>query len=121
MLLHGKGVEEDHERGVQLVRRAADAGDVYAKFNLARWYTDGRYGERNLSEAFLLLTECANAGHFECQLELANRYSEGEGARRDLRKARVWYSEALRRMAESSPTKEAVRAQIEWIDEQLSR
>ncbi len=46
MLLHGKGVEEDHERGVQLVRRAADAGDVYAGVNLARWYTDGRYGER---------------------------------------------------------------------------
>lgn len=121
MLLHGKRVEEDRERGVQLVRRAADAGDVNAKFNLARWYTDGRYGERNLSEAFLLLTECANAGKFECQLELAYRYSAGEGAPLDLRKARVWYSEALRRRPESSPTIEAVRAQIEWIDEQLSK
>ena len=53
--LQGTGIEQDEAKGVDLIRRAAEAGDSYSVFNLALFYEMGQYGvDKDIKKAISL-------------------------------------------------------------------
>ena len=72
-------------------RRASEAGDSTAMFNLAYCYRSGEGVERNWEEAFKWYRRSAEAGHLGAMNNLGGCYKEGKGVERSLEEAVKWF------------------------------
>jgi hypothetical protein len=97
--LEGDGVELDEERGLELMRAAADDGHWAATVELAQLYSRGIGEPRGADDAILQLlqrvatniTETGYGPVREACAELVTRYQYGIGTPRDLVAAAEWY------------------------------
>jgi TPR repeat protein len=79
------------ETGLQLLRNAAEKGDVPAMLQLASLYEGGKYVRRNYNETFHWYGMAADKGNAEAELELGGCYHYGFGTTPDFVKAAECY------------------------------
>jgi len=93
--LVGKGVDWDEERGLELIRKAADQDNPYAISKLAELYGSGIGEPRSESDRPVnLLLRAAKMDFdeaYHAYLKLSERYQTGLGVERDMIKAAQWY------------------------------
>ena len=79
------------EVSVAQIMEKAEQGDIYAKYDLALMYADGKRVSQNTDKAASLLLEAANRGHLRAQQYLASLYESGRwGFPKDKDKAEYW-------------------------------
>ncbi|GAU81094.1 SEL1-like repeat protein [Bosea sp. BIWAKO-01] len=83
--------------GTPGLRKAAQAGDARAVYELASRAADGSNATRDPKLALRLFERAAVAGLAPAQFRLANMFEKGVGTQRDIALARVWYSRAAER------------------------
>jgi TPR repeat protein len=79
--------QNNNVRAVNLYKRAADAKDPYAQYELGVRYRDGFFGTVNYKKAAELFTIAVDAGVPAAQASLAQLYATGRGVRWDNREA----------------------------------
>ena len=91
------GLDVDRERGLDLMRRAADVlGDASALRAMGGFHLEGRYGLRRDSDrARTYLVRAARAGSARAFLDLGTLYRAPDRPRSDLAVSYMWYA-ALR-------------------------
>lgn len=96
MYMDGIGTEPDYEKGISLVRKAAENGYINAQYEYGyRRYvnnTDDDFQED--SEAFEWMEKAARQGHCDAQYHCGMMYLNGEGKEADEEKANVWMKRA---------------------------
>jgi uncharacterized protein len=92
--LNGNGMTKDVEAGVNLLKKAADAGDIPAMLRLAQTYASGSDVAMDVREAYRWYGRAANAGSPEGQYQLGLGYARGLGVDKDEEKAKVWLKKA---------------------------
>ena len=90
------GVEMPHREieGIQLLIKAANAGNVKAMAVLGMAYHDGQVVEKNFVKAAEWFSKAAKRGHLGSRDELATMYLSGEGVEKNVHKAIELYSAA---------------------------
>ena len=92
--LKGEGVAKDLSEAVRRFRKAADAGDTTAMFNLGNLYDSGEGVSEDQSEAVRWYRKAAEAGDTDAMVELGYAYAKGEGVAPDVAEAERWYRKA---------------------------
>lgn len=90
----GRGVAQDLPKAIELWSRAADAGNVTARFNLGLQYASGSGVSKDMKKAASYLLQAAESGLPEAQFAVAGFYRDGTGVEKDLEAARQWYERA---------------------------
>jgi len=98
----GLGVVENPGYGVQLLRRAAEAGDPLAQYNLGNRYMREGTEEFAPEQAAAWWKKAADQGLVPAQHNLGSLYALGTGVKRDLKQARHWYAKAAANGSERS-------------------
>lgn len=79
----GKGVSQDIQRSLTLLREAASKGILRAKTRLGLMYQDGKGVEQDYATAVKLLTEAADGNDEEAMGYLGYAYLAGQGVEKD--------------------------------------
>lgn len=111
-LLYGDG---ERERGVELMQRAAEAGEPRAANNLgylAAWPSDG--SEPDYARAQRWLGLAAAAGLATAQAQLADLIAAGLGSAPDTARAEALYAEAARRGVQDAQFKMIALKENDW-------
>ena len=87
LYLAGDGVKLDKNKGLQLLRKAADRGDVQAQGQLA-WQLENNGSPDE--ETFLLHELAAKQGLASAEHNVGVRYYNGRGVTQDLEEAKRW-------------------------------
>ena len=85
---HGLGVEQSHEKAMDMYKKAAAHGDIRAIFNVGIMY-QFRF-ETNLEEAVRCYRTAAEAGLTRAQSRLGHCYLYGTGVAQDYEQALEW-------------------------------
>lgn len=83
---------QDQLKAVQWMRKAADAGNADAQYNLGVFYNDGDGVPKDDLEAFSLWLKAAKQGHSIAQNNVGYSYELGEIVQRDYIEAYKWMS-----------------------------
>lgn len=94
MLQKGEGVEQDKEKGFNLILRAADDGVRTAQFDVARCYYTGDGTVKNENLGAQWLAKAANQGLTKAQYQLGLAYALGEGVEENYENACAWIAVA---------------------------
>jgi len=94
MLLRGEGGAADPEKGVDWLRKAAEAGMAQAQYSLGLLYESGTGVARSLTTATEWWEKAAQQGHVDAQVQLGTQYFLGRGAPKDWTLAAKWYEAA---------------------------
>jgi len=92
--MEGLGVEPDLERGIDLMTRLADGGDIMAIASLAYYYQYGVGVERDYERARKLFRKAAEAKNPNAMESLGLLLQRGLGGERDFDEALRWYRKA---------------------------
>jgi len=84
------------ERAAEFMRKAAEMGDVIAKYNLGVFYENGIGVAKDDNMAVLWFAVAAQGGESAAQLAIGRRFLAGEGVKQDYDEARRWLEEALK-------------------------
>lgn len=76
------------------LKKAADAGDKDAQYNLGMRYYEGNGVAKNMSTAFQYLKPLADAGYTKAYFPVADMYHRGQGVSKDRNAAEMWYKKA---------------------------
>ena len=95
MYQDGKGVKHDIKEAMKWYLKAAEQGDIYAQFNLALIFENGKNGvDQDYKEAMKYYRLAAEQGDAGAQFNLGFMYGKGEGALRDYKESVKWYLKA---------------------------
>ncbi len=83
------------EESVLWFQKAADAGNSYGMWNLARYYKDGTAVEKDIEKAIDLYTRASEKGCVGATKDLAYLYQYGNGIECDGEKAVRWLKKAI--------------------------
>ncbi len=91
----GNGLARDYVQAMQWYQKAADQGDLEAKYQLAMMYFNGHAGSKDFNKAADLLQDPANGGMAAAQYRLGDMAAHGEGVRfQDFKTAADWLTRA---------------------------
>ena len=91
MLLTGSAqVPADPQKGIELLKKAAHAGEADAAFELGMAYANGTAVEQNLNYAYGYYLRAALQGNMKAQYALAKLYMEGRGVPQDYHETLKW-------------------------------
>lgn len=118
---------EDENRGVEWMKKAAEAGNPEAMNQLGLWYYNGDYTKKDDDRAFEYFKKAAEAGHSEAMHWLGGCYSSGVSVKRDKKMEIKWYksayshgyTESARNVGvayENIDTKEAMQFALDWYN-----
>jgi TPR repeat protein len=93
-LMHGLGVKADTAQALQILQKAAEAGDAEAMAGLAWAYGEGRGVVRDYVRSREWSEKAAAIGHAISMLMVGRAYDYGCGVTQDLVEARRWYEKA---------------------------
>lgn len=91
---NGEGVLEDYAQAAAWYRKAAEAGNVDAQYNLASMYFGGQGVPQDYQQAAHWYMKAAEAGKAEAQFNLGLMYDKGEGVQQNYASAVFWYRKA---------------------------
>ena len=95
--LEGKGVEKDTERGLSLLRKAAEAGNPVANYRVAVQYLGGEKPDKaNILPGYGYLVAAANGNLGEAQNELGLLYLSGKLGTADVPAGVAWLTNAAK-------------------------
>jgi len=93
--LEGKGVEKDTDRGLSLLRKAAEAGNPTANYRVAVQYLSGEKPDKaNLLPGYAYLLAASNGNLGEAQNELGLLYLSGKLGVADVPAGVAWLTRA---------------------------
>ncbi len=92
--IQAKGEERDIDKGIAMIRAAAEAGYAKAIYNLALIEQEGQWVEKNLDAAFDGMMRASRMGLIEAKAALGFMYERGLGVPPDPDEAHYWYEEA---------------------------
>ncbi len=95
MLAWGVCVDEAPERGVNLMRDAADQGFPAALEQLGRYYAKGTLVQQDRKRAVIYLREAAALNNLKAQMQLAELFLDGYGSPYDYEDAYRWLYNAV--------------------------
>lgn len=95
---------------IELFKRAAEAGNTLAQYQLARFYENGYYVRKSKKKAFKWYLQAAGKFHPLAMERVAECYEKGRGTKKDEHKAAYWYSLALKYGSELAQQK------MEWYN-----
>ena len=95
MLAWGVCVDEAPERGVNLMRDAADQGFPAALEQLGRYYAKGTLVQQDRKRAVIYLREAAALKNLKAQMQLAELFLDGYGSPYDYEDAYRWLYNAV--------------------------
>jgi len=97
ILLEGRGVKADAEKGVALLQEAVGGGSTDAIFTLGRAYFQGAGVRQDTAEAIKWLTQAANAGEARSAELLGTIYLQENSLDFDEAKGVEWLAKASKR------------------------
>lgn len=102
-----RGIDTDSDEAVEHYTKAAEGGDVEAKYKLGRHYFyyaafDKENAEQYYLDASTWYAQAADAGHTGAQYELGSVYENGDGVKKDYSKA-IEYFTCLSEAGETRP------------------
>jgi len=92
--MSGDGVTSDTEKGIQLIRQAAENGLPMAQYYYGIELRDGKFLPKDVPEAAKWMRRAAEQGNADAQYDLAVLYREGTGVPQNLTEAVVWTRKA---------------------------
>lgn len=92
--LHGAGVEQSTQQGMQWIGKAADKGNGEAMYELGQIYSAGLGVSMDVKQAYDWYEKSAKAGYAAGQYQLGLGYARGIGVDEDQKKAREWLEKA---------------------------
>jgi len=95
MLAWGVCIESDPERGVELMRDAANQGLPAALEQLGRYYARGTLVQEDKKRAVIYLREASALGNMNAQLQLADLFIAGYGSPYDYQDSYQWLYNAI--------------------------
>lgn len=95
MLAWGVCVASDPERGVELMRDAANQGLPAALEQLGRYYANGTLVQADKQRAVVYLREASALGNIKAQLQLADLFIAGFGSPYDYQDSYQWLYNAI--------------------------
>lgn len=90
MLLTGTCTTKNVELGVEYLVKAANQGLPAALEQLARYYAKGRYLQRDMQQAAILMHEAAGQGYLKAQIGWVDMLNSGIGSPLDYEEAYSW-------------------------------
>jgi len=123
LLLEGKGVEEDAERAVKLLTKAADAGEEKALTTLAGLYLnmDGTETvEKDVEKGLVLLKKAVEQEASLAEYMLGALYIQGEVVERDLSTAKIMLQRAINHGGLPAGVVDDAKTTLEKLDSALS-
>ena len=84
----------DADVGPLALRKAAADGNIFAQFEIASRYMEGRSVSQNLPKAVEWYSKAAGKGFAQAQYRLGSMFEKGLGIPKDLQSARSWYTRA---------------------------
>ncbi len=94
MYRDGKGVSQDLDRAVRLLRAACDGGNAEGCSDLGGMYEKGRGVPKDEVRSFDLQRQACNDGYDDACIKLGWKYANGIGVGKDVAKAVAAYSKA---------------------------
>ncbi len=94
LFLEGKGVEQDINKGIDLIAKAANQDLAIAQYNLGVFYREGELVQQNFQKAFDWFQKSAAQNYAAAQFNLGYLYLEGKGVERDISKGLGWIEKA---------------------------
>ena len=85
---------KDYAKAVELWRKAADMGNLWAYNNLGTCYKNGQGVAQDYAKAVELYEKAATQGNANAQVNIGFCYSQGQGVPQDKTKAGYWYGKA---------------------------
>jgi TPR repeat protein len=79
---------------IETMRKAAEAGDAVAQYNLGLMYHDGEGVPEDYAEAFKWFRKAAEQRYAKAQYSLGDMYYKGRGVPQDIAEAMKWYRKA---------------------------
>ncbi len=87
-------LKNDYTRGVPLILKAVDMGNVEAQYFIGLMYLYGDHIEKDTKIAFQYILSAANGSHKKAVFEIAEMYNSGTGTNKNKEQARFWYRRA---------------------------
>ena len=91
---NGDGVEQDYDKAVKLLNKAAKKGCNDARLQLGVLYYTGEIVEQDYDEAEKLFRKAADDGDATAQYNMGVLYENGNGVKQSEKNARKWYKKA---------------------------
>lgn len=89
------GIYMNEEKGVELIRQAAERGNAPAQFRLALCYEEGQGVSQDYAQAIYWWRKAAEQGYAWAQYSLGICYAEGLGVDQDSKQAESWKNLAI--------------------------
>jgi TPR repeat protein len=93
----GSGVEVDPKKAIPLFEAAAEKGDPYGQYSLARALMDGKGVKKDLKRGIDLLNKSMESGHTYAMNQLGSEYLYGGRVEKDVDRARVIFEMSVGR------------------------
>lgn len=90
----GKQVNKNFSEALLWYKRAANSGNIEAKYNAGVMYEQGQGTAADMERAYKWYRSAAEQGHMMAQFNLANMISKGMGVARNNQEAFRWYLRA---------------------------
>ena len=87
LYLEGQYVNQDIDKGLQLLNQSAENGHYESQQTLSDYYINGLYLDKNLSKAFYWCKLAASHGYKESEFQLASYYYSGVCCKKSYKKA----------------------------------
>lgn len=84
----------DSKEKAEWFQKAADKGDDYGMWNIAKYYKKGTGVEKNVEKAVEYFTKSAGKGHTGAMMDLAQMYRRGDCVEKNGPAAIEWYEKA---------------------------
>lgn len=94
----GLGVEQNTEKSIKWLKKAARKRDCNAMSSLALYYDNGDGVKKNIKKAVKLYKAAAEHGSAEAQANFGICFEYGTGVKKDIHEAFKWYNKAAERM-----------------------
>lgn len=92
---HGRGVNKDVNKAIELYHKGAELGHAPSQHSLACYYFRGDVLEANHEKAFELCIKSAEQGYGLAMADIGKCYQFGTHVECDMKQALVWYEKAL--------------------------
>lgn len=87
----------DSKEKAEWFQKAADNGNYYGMWNIAKYYKNGTGVEKDIEKAIEYFTKSANKGHTDAMMDLAQMYKNGDCVEKNASLAIEWYEKAAQK------------------------
>lgn len=94
LYLTGQGVPKDEQKGIDLLKKAAETGNREAQYKLGVLMFKGEIIEKNIQRAVYWISISATQEYPKAMLALCELYARGLGVKKNTQKSNMWCEKA---------------------------